>query len=401
MTNQTIGQRIAEERKKLGISQVGLATRLDVSRQAISKWESDAAIPEIDKLISLSRLFGVSIGWLLGVEESEDLPDTLSDSQLRMVEELVKKYQQPPAPKLTAFHYMFAIAASLLIFLFFYSQTSRIESYLQSTAQDLGSLSARVYELEEQLKGQSPSGTLLASYAFDVEPISSSGEEPPRAGIHFSAIPTTWNSGDTGYLVLHHSTAESFRILCSWDGARLSADLETDPVNGYELCFLTEHENGTQEQQLLEDETIRFLQNNFTVFFSITHGKSAYSREVLTLTDFEVSFQYPPIYEILYPHQPIPGPALTGCDFILYRKSKGSAALEEFTCSILDNVQSTPYGEFSMKDHPIRFQGVPLENTESLQLWFSVKFADGVTEKALVTVLEPDGTGGFTNNYDS
>ena len=43
MAELTLGQRIAQERKKLGISQVGLATRLDVSRQAISKWESEVS----------------------------------------------------------------------------------------------------------------------------------------------------------------------------------------------------------------------------------------------------------------------------------------------------------------------------------------------------------------------
>lgn len=43
MENLTIGQRIAQERKKLELSQVGLATRLDVSRQAISKWESEVS----------------------------------------------------------------------------------------------------------------------------------------------------------------------------------------------------------------------------------------------------------------------------------------------------------------------------------------------------------------------
>ena len=93
MTELTIGQRIAQERKKLQLSQVGLATRLDVSRQAISKWESDAAIPEIDKLIALSRLFGVSVGWLLGVEDPAATQEAaLSEDQFGIVEELVKKY---------------------------------------------------------------------------------------------------------------------------------------------------------------------------------------------------------------------------------------------------------------------------------------------------------------------
>lgn len=65
----TLGQRIAQKRKELGLSQEGLGERLGVSWQAIYKWESDASLPEIDKLITLSKIFSVSVGWLLGVEE--------------------------------------------------------------------------------------------------------------------------------------------------------------------------------------------------------------------------------------------------------------------------------------------------------------------------------------------
>ena len=63
----TIGQRIAELRKQQNLSQEALGELLGVSRQAISKWESDAALPEIDKLIAMSKRFGVTVGYLLGV----------------------------------------------------------------------------------------------------------------------------------------------------------------------------------------------------------------------------------------------------------------------------------------------------------------------------------------------
>ena len=61
MTNLTLGQRIVLKRNELGLSQSALGEQLGVSRQSVFKWESDAAIPEIDKLIGLSRLFGVSL----------------------------------------------------------------------------------------------------------------------------------------------------------------------------------------------------------------------------------------------------------------------------------------------------------------------------------------------------
>lgn len=90
----TLGQRIAQKRKELGLSQEGLGEQLGVSRQAIYKWESDASLPEIEKLIALSRLFSVTVGWLLGVEE-EPHPageEELTPRQLAMVREITEGY---------------------------------------------------------------------------------------------------------------------------------------------------------------------------------------------------------------------------------------------------------------------------------------------------------------------
>lgn len=99
----TIGQRIAELRRQNNLSQEALGEALGVTRQSISKWESDSALPEIEKLVAMSRLFGVSVGALLGVEDSgaeEEAPGaddsgadgTLTEAQLRMVEEIVARY---------------------------------------------------------------------------------------------------------------------------------------------------------------------------------------------------------------------------------------------------------------------------------------------------------------------
>ena len=64
----TLGQRIQEHRIKLGLSQEGLGEKLGVSRQAVSRWEADGAVPDTDKLIALSKLFGITLNELLQVE---------------------------------------------------------------------------------------------------------------------------------------------------------------------------------------------------------------------------------------------------------------------------------------------------------------------------------------------
>ena len=61
----TMADKLVELRKKAGWSQEELSEKLDVSRQSISKWEGGLAVPTVDKLLELSRLFGVSTDYLL------------------------------------------------------------------------------------------------------------------------------------------------------------------------------------------------------------------------------------------------------------------------------------------------------------------------------------------------
>lgn len=66
----TIGQKIYKLRTDLKLSQEELAERLGVSRQSVSKWETDASVPELDKLIKLSEAFGISLDALVRDEPS-------------------------------------------------------------------------------------------------------------------------------------------------------------------------------------------------------------------------------------------------------------------------------------------------------------------------------------------
>ena len=64
-----LSEKLYQLRKKSGLSQEQLAEQLNVSRQAISKWESGTAVPESEKLIIISNYFGVSVDYLLKDEE--------------------------------------------------------------------------------------------------------------------------------------------------------------------------------------------------------------------------------------------------------------------------------------------------------------------------------------------
>ncbi len=67
----SLGNKLAEARKRQNLTQEQLAERLGVTRQAVSRWESDAAYPETDKIIRMAQILEVSCDYLLqdGVDE--------------------------------------------------------------------------------------------------------------------------------------------------------------------------------------------------------------------------------------------------------------------------------------------------------------------------------------------
>lgn len=69
-------EKILTLRKKQGMSQEDLAEKLNVSRQAISRWENGSAKPDADNILQLSKLFGVTTDYLLNdeYESDDDLP---------------------------------------------------------------------------------------------------------------------------------------------------------------------------------------------------------------------------------------------------------------------------------------------------------------------------------------
>lgn len=74
----TLGEKIQQLRKASGISQDQLAEQLDVSRQSISKWELNDAIPDVSRIVMISELFSVSTDELL--KESNNTESNIADN---------------------------------------------------------------------------------------------------------------------------------------------------------------------------------------------------------------------------------------------------------------------------------------------------------------------------------
>ncbi len=157
----TVGQRIAQKRKELSLSQEALGEQLGVSRQAIYKWESDATLPEIEKLIALSKIFGVSIGWLLGVEDpaandsveengqTQQNSGELTQAQLNMVEEIVRRYQEarPAPPKRRKWPWVLAALVLVVVFVNLFSTLNELQN-------DFGRIESSVQYIDRNVDNQ-------------------------------------------------------------------------------------------------------------------------------------------------------------------------------------------------------------------------------------------------------
>lgn len=264
----TIGQRVGQKRKELGLSQEALGEQLGVSRQSIYKWESDSALPEIDKLIALSRLFGVSVGWLLGVEEppqddgadAEPAPEAgeLTEAQLRMVEEIVARYTAA-LPKAKRRRWPFVLAGVVLFFAIFNlfselnalrsqqgSISSSIAQVQNSVDRQIGSISSRV---EEILKAQN---SLVADYGVELTAVTPAHN---TATFTVHAVPKTYVEGMTVEFIAENGEVASDRVAKAGEigsNQRFYADLSVPLTDSITISALLISPDGTRQTQLLD-----------------------------------------------------------------------------------------------------------------------------------------------------
>ena len=302
MDDMTMGRRIAEQRKRIGLSQEALGEKMGVSRQAISKWEADGAVPEIDKLIALSKLYGVSVGWLLGVEtQTEKQTDALSDSQLKMVEEIVKRYQ-PPKSKIPLYNFLVVLVSVIGIvalcvssWLFdapsgkdYSSRIANLEAYYNGIDSQLASLFSRIDDLSSAAeKANSP----LTGYQFYLEP----NADQKVLTVTVEAVPRTWTGSDAATLYVRQNGAYYTSASFQWDGSAHLATVEVAYDNGYEYWMTLQTGPDQRETIQLHNTAAQNPQKEYAITCEVTVGTSRYDQfsHSLNLSDFEVHLCQP------------------------------------------------------------------------------------------------------------
>lgn len=99
----TLGQKLKEIRKRFGMSQEQLAEILNVSRQAITKWENDGGLPDISNLQEIAKTFGITVDYLLDDENQlpalslrKELDKEKYKNKITMYQEVLKEYFPEP-----------------------------------------------------------------------------------------------------------------------------------------------------------------------------------------------------------------------------------------------------------------------------------------------------------------
>lgn len=207
-------ERLIRLRKEKGWSQEDLGAQMNVSRQAVSRWESGSAVPEVEKLEDLSKLFGVSVGYLL--ETEDEIPAA------------VKSIEPVKKPKWQWILYAFLIlmcGVLMSMVLQARNETTQLRQGISQVSQQYADLQFQMNQLKTELADTiestlSNNETLLADYSLRLVSIDREKQ--------------TYTAELTGILKDPANTVDFFAK--TPDGSIIHAESVTkNPINGI-LC---------------------------------------------------------------------------------------------------------------------------------------------------------------------
>ena len=205
-----IGKGIAEKRKQAGLSQEELAKRLGLTRQAISRWESGAALPTVDNLVELARVLEVSVDELLQLTREEKQAGLSAESVGLLLDEQAGR-QEKRMKRLT---WALAAAAGVLVLgivvsaLISHRQVRRLETSMQSR---IGSLNAEVSRMSGRISSE-VAGAVEDALASGRSELADKGER----GMEYDPKTQTVNVQVYAYPIkLEKQTGAQFYAVCS------------------------------------------------------------------------------------------------------------------------------------------------------------------------------------------
>lgn len=271
MPAMDLGDRIQMLRKQQGLSQEELADRLGLSRQAIGKWESGNATPNIDNLLELSDIFHTTADYLLtGQEPPVPASDCPQQSGQADTPEAVQVLQETARPILSrktfwigGIFFLLILAALLCLVGFYAYQVNQLKAQVLSLQSSVANLDS---QLQSSLSGfqSNIEGTLEQQSSLLSDYNCTYGDYDQATGmlsLHLTATPKTLTENTRLFFAVSPAPAsldtleEAITVEAFADAAgNYTAVCQVPLVQDFVISMLLE-QDGIRQTQLLSNET--------------------------------------------------------------------------------------------------------------------------------------------------
>ncbi len=281
----TTGEKIAALRRDHKLSQEALGEKLGLSRQAVSKWEADQAVPTMDNLMELSRLFGVPVDTLLRPDAPFPAPPADENStDAPAAPETPHKGVSPSRGKILAIGGAALLCVSLALNAVCLYQIAQLKGEVHALRVQAGNVNTVYYPGTDADTGD---------FAESSEHMTLDPENTEQLIVTFSAVPRVASDGETAKFLLRGGE-QSWECEAEGDaGGGYRGSLTIPMVDEYSVYLVLTDQNGGTRNLLIASEYD--IENRFSIdvhaYWSsggptFSFGKNTFTGTLSTYVDF-------------------------------------------------------------------------------------------------------------------
>ena len=280
----TTGEKIAALRRDHKLSQEALGEKLGLSRQAVSKWEADQAVPTMDNLMELSRLFGVPVDTLLRPDAPFPAPPAEENStDAPAASETPHKGVSLSRGKILAIGGAALLCVSLALNAVCLYQIAQLKGEVQALRVQAGNVNTVYYPGTDADTGD---------FAESSEHMTLDPENTEQLIVTFSAVPRVASDGETAKFLLRGGE-QSWECEAEGDaGGGYRGSLTIPMVDEYSVYLVLTDRNGGTRNLLIASESD--IENRFSIdvhaYWSsggptFSFGKNTFTGRISTYVD--------------------------------------------------------------------------------------------------------------------
>lgn len=281
----TTGEKIAALRRDHKLSQEALGEKLGLSRQAVSKWEADQAVPTMDNLMELSRLFGVPVDTLLRPDAPFPAPPADENStDAPAAPETPHKGVSLSRGKILAIGGAALLCVSLALNAVCLYQIAQLKGEVQALRVQAGNVNTVYYPGTDADTGD---------FAESSEHMTLDPENTEQLIVTFSAVPRVASDGETAKFLLRGGE-QSWECEAEGDaGGGYRGSLTIPMVDEYSVYLVLTDRNGGTRNLLIASESD--IENRFSIDVqaywtsggpTFSFGKNTFTGTLSTYVDF-------------------------------------------------------------------------------------------------------------------